>query len=111
MVKLLNKIEILAEQINKYIKDTKEYRDFCYYDELIKNNDFLKKEEIVIKAMQKKIVNDTAKGTITEEYKLDYQNRLAKFNENPLIVNYQNTIMDLNSLLQYINDYINGTLK
>ena len=36
---------------------------------------------------------------------------LENYENHPLIVNYRYALENLNELLQYVNDYINGGLK
>lgn len=100
-----------AQELNDYLLNLDVIKEYQKYEELINQDDKIKKLEIKMKAYQKKIVNQKAKqdervvNTITE-----YQKIKDEFENHPLVVNYLYLKEEVDEILQSINSYINGQL-
>ncbi len=100
-----------AQELNDYLLNLDVIKEYQKYEELINQDDKIKKLEIKMKAYQKKIVNQKAKqdervvNTITE-----YKKIKDEFENHPLVVNYLYLKEEVDEILQSINSYINGQL-
>lgn len=110
-MKRLNRSYEYAQELNEYLLNLEVIKEYQKYEQLIDQDDQIKKLEIKMKAYQKKIVNqkanqdDRALQTIEE-----YQKLKDEFENHPLVVNYLYLKEEVDSLLQSINYYINGQL-
>lgn len=110
-MKQLNHSLEYAQELNDYLLNLDVIKEYQKYEELINQDDKIKKLEIKMKAYQKKIVNQKAKqdervvNTITE-----YQKIKDEFENHPLVVNYLYLKEEVDEILQSINSYINGQL-
>lgn len=107
----MNRSHEYAQELNEYLLNLEVIKEYQKYEQLIDQDDQIKKLEIKMKAYQKKIVNqkanqdDRALQTIEE-----YQKLKDEFENHPLVVNYLYLKEEVDSLLQSINYYINGQL-
>ncbi|WP_455683756.1 YlbF family regulator [Thomasclavelia sp.] len=110
-MKQLNHSLEYAQELNDYLLNLDVIKEYQKYEELINQDDKIKKLEIKMKAYQKKIVNQKAKqdervvNTITE-----YKKIKDEFENHPLVVNYLYLKEEVDEILQSINSYINGQL-
>lgn len=108
----LTKIERLALQLNEKILSEPAVQEFKKYEQLIQKNEQLKKDEVQLKQLQKKIVwqkahqDENIQQTIAE-----YQKKKDEFESHPLVVNYLYLKQEVDDLLQSINAMINNQLK
>lgn len=97
--------------INNYLLNLEVIKEYQKYENLIYQNEELKRLEDKIKNYQKKIVNQKAKmdenvdKTIEEYHKLKNE-----FENHPIVVNYLYLKEEVDEILQSINSYINGQL-
>lgn len=102
----------LALKLNQEIKESEAYKDYLFYEQLIKNNEALKKEETALKQLQQKLVNATYHQSDDEDLiRQEYEKRMKAYLQHPLVNNYKMAVEALNELLQYVKDYINGGIK
>ncbi len=112
MVRSVNNAKDIALKINKAIKESEIYQEYQTYEQKIRENEALKKEEAALKRMQQEIVNATYhEAQNAEALKAEYQKRMEAYELHPLVVNYLVAKASLNEYLQYINQYINGGIK
>ena len=105
-------IKEISLKLNEEIKATKQFQEYQSLAKQVKKNEALKKQEEMLKAMQKQIVSMTYnQDEGVEIVKKNYKEALENYKNHPLIVNYRYALENLNELLQYVNDYINGGLK
>ena len=110
-MKPLNRSLDYARELNDYLLNLEVIKEYQKYEQLINQDDKIKKLEVKMKAYQKKIVNqkanqdETVVKTITE-----YQKIRNEFENHPLVVNYLYLKEEVNEILQSINSYINGQL-
>lgn len=110
-MKQLNRSLDYAKQLNDSLLDLEVIREYQKYEQLINQDDKIKKLEIKMKAYQKKIVNQKASQDETVIKTIaEYQKIRAEFENHPLVVNYLYLKEEVNEILQSINSYINGQL-
>ncbi|MEG0592095.1 MAG: YlbF family regulator [Coprobacillus sp.] len=111
-MKRLNKdIEEKAQALNQWILKQEVVIEYQKYEKLIKDNDFLQKEELVLKDLQKQIVKEKHLGNDCQELIQEYEIRKKSFDENPIVFNYLVLKQEVNDLISLIQDDINKQLK
>lgn len=100
-----------AKELNDYLLNLDVIKEYQKYEDLISNNEEIKALENMMKAYQKKIVNQKAKqdSNVVDTIK-KYQQLKDEFENHPLVVNYLYLKDEVNNLLQTINAYINREL-
>lgn len=100
-----------AKQVNDYLLNLEVIKEYQRYEQLIDQDDKIKKLEVKMKAYQKKIVNQKANQDETVVKTIaKYQAIRTEFENHPLVVNYLYLKEEVNEILQSINNYINGQL-
>lgn len=100
-----------AKQVNDYLLNLEVIKEYQRYEQLINQDDKIKKLEVKMKAYQKKIVNQKANQDETVVKTIaKYQAIRTEFENHPLVVNYLYLKEEVNEILQSINNYINGQL-
>jgi len=107
----LNRSLDYAKQVNDYLLNLEVIKEYQRYEQLINQDDKIKKLEVKMKAYQKKIVNQKANQDETVVKTIaKYQAIRTEFENHPLVVNYLYLKEEVNEILQSINNYINGQL-
>ena len=97
-------IKEISLKLNEEIKATKQFQEYQSLAKQVKKNEALKKQEEIVS-----MTYNQDEGV--EIVKKNYKEALENYENHPLIVNYRYALENLNELLQYVNDYINGGLK
>lgn len=110
-MKRLNRSYEYAQELNDYLLNLEVIKEYQKYEQLIDQDERIKKLEIKMKAYQKKIVNQKANQDERAAQTIkEYQKLKDEFENHPLVVNYLYLKEEVDSLLQSINSYINGQL-
>lgn len=104
-------IEEKAQTLNQWILKQEVVIEYRKYEKLVKDNDFLQKEELVLKKLQKQIVKEKHLGTDCQELIQEYEERKKSFDENPIVFNYLVLKQEVNDLISLIQDDINKQLQ
>ena len=107
----LTRIEELARKLNQEILALEVVQEYQKYEKLVLNDEKLKQLEKELKVLQKKIVNQKAKHSITTKTIQEYQEKKAYYENHPLVVNYLYLQNEVNEILQTINQQMNNALK
>lgn len=107
----MNRSYEYAQELNDYLLNLEVIKEYQKYEQLIDQDERIKKLEIKMKAYQKKIVNQKANQDERAAQTIkEYQKLKDEFENHPLVVNYLYLKEEVDSLLQSINSYINGQL-
>lgn len=105
MVKSVN--NLILDEVNKLvdsIKETKDYQDYLFLSNKLKENDKALEYIDKIKKLQKEIVKKEVNGEDVTSLEHDISNLLDKLNKIPLYVEYINKQKELNEEYQIIKN-------
>lgn len=100
-----------AKQLNDWLLSQDVVIEYKKYEMMIKKNDQLKKQEELLKSLQKEIVNKKHQDEDCEQLIKEYQIKKDEFFQHPVVHNYLLLKEDVNQLIQQINDIINQEIN
>lgn len=102
----------IAKKLNESILVDQRVLDFKVFYNLLQENDDLRCLEFELKKLQKQIVQLRVKNSaeVDDVIKI-YEQKKSLFFDNPIVVNYQYCLDEVDILLQNINNYINNEIK
>ena len=107
----MNKTDEIAKALNQAIKQTPEYQNYIHSFEGLKKHPELFQLEEELKLLQQAILKErTKEDGDSYELEIEYKNKLTRFKEHPLIVNYLEDQEQLIAYLEYMQTYIQGLL-
>ena len=104
-------IQVKAQLLNQWILSQESVIEYKKYAHIVEANEDLKKKEVLLKAMQKKIINTKAKQEPSEELVKEYLKLKNELDEHPLIMNYLISKEEVNELVQSIQNDINQQIN
>lgn len=88
-------LEALKQELHRHPLVT----EYLRYKELVTNSVEINELESSIKKLQQLMTQNISDETLHAEYKRQYLNLKAKYDNHPYIINYNNLVTQLNDLL------------
>ncbi len=99
-----------AKELNQWLLQQEEVKEYLKYDKIIKENSELACLEKELKELQKEIVNKKYKDEYCDDLIANYEKKKNTFFENPIVHNYLLLKEEVNNLCQQINSIINDDI-
>jgi cell fate (sporulation/competence/biofilm development) regulator YmcA (YheA/YmcA/DUF963 family) len=100
-----------AEELNQWLLNQNEVKEYLKYDKLIKEHPELSNLEKEIKELQKEIVNKKHKDEYCDDIIKEYEEKKEIFFSNPIVNNYLLLKEEVNELCQQINNILNNSIR
>ena len=111
MVKSVNsELEKKCKEFNSLLKNNSNIQEYMHLKQQLEAPQYQQLQTKIVE-LQKQLVNEVDQGNDITLIKDQLQALHDEYFKNPLVVNYEYIMEEVNSLFQYINDYINGAIQ